>query len=89
MKSFSSEDFFAFQEISPSETGEQEVDLDVMSFSFPGSILPSHNHGLVENDPNFLWNLMLQWDLLAVVLGGGFEYFLFSPRSLGNMIQFD
>ena len=26
--------FFAFQEISPSETGEQEVDLDAMSFSF-------------------------------------------------------
>ena len=72
--------FFAFQEISPSETGEQEVDLDAMSYSFWGSIL---------SFPHILWhiflcfflfwdfffgfflqNLMLQWDPLAVVLLG-------------------
>ena len=87
MKSFSSEDFFAFQQISPSETGEQEVDLDVMSFSFPGSILPSHNHGLVENDPIFLMEPYAPMGPFAsrTFLGGGLEYVLiFTPTYLGT-----
>ena len=39
----------------------------------------------------YVQNLRLPWNQVPreQQLGGGFQYFLFSPRKFGEMIQFD